>query len=194
MKVLNSKKLILIMLLITIVFYIAYASLGTLAVGYNYYDEYSRTLYRCDGDIFVPIVFLILLILVIFTLMFYFDGLKFVRFHKFMSFVDFMGVFGVSLAQGILLLDFCNHLTTIGYIVNTFIILTCVVSFASGIICLINLFSMPAYESPKTVERRENLQRENAVQKLKDLKELYDSGVISFDEYNEKKQKYIDML
>ena len=182
------------MLLITVVFFVGYAAFGTYIVGYSYGYYYEYNLYRCLGDIFVPIVFLILLILIIFTLMFYFDGLKFVRFHKFMSFVDFMGVFGVSLAQGILLLDCCNILTTMGHIVNVFIILTCVVSFASGIICLINLFSMPAYESPKAVEQREYAQRENAVQKLKELKELYDSGVISFEEYNEKKQKYIDLL
>lgn len=197
MSVINNKKTILILLFVTLGLFALYASLGTLPVGhYNgYYDEASYDLYRCLGDIFVPIVALLCTILLIFTLMFYCDGLKFVRFHKFMSFVDFMGVFGVSLAQGILLIVYCGHrLTPVGHVVNGLIICTCLVSFFSGIVCLINLFSMPKYESPKQVEEREQLESADAVQKLKDLKSLYESGVISFEEYNEKKQKYIDLL
>ena len=197
MSVINNKKTILILLFVTVGLFSLYASLGTLPVGHHngYYDEMSYTLYYCIGDIFVPIVALLCIILVIFTLMFYFDGLKFVRFHKFMSFVDFMGVFGVSLAQGILLIVYCGHrLTPVGHIVNALIICTCVVSFISGIVCLINLFSMPRYESPKKVEQREQFESADAVQKLKDLKSLYESGVITYEEYNEKKQKYIDLL
>ena len=193
LKFINNKKTILVMLFMTIVFYALYASLGTMTVGY--YDIYSYDLYRCLGEIFVPIVFLLCLVLLIFTLMFFYDGLKLVRLHKFMSFVYFIGIYGVSLAQGIMLLYYCERsLTVVGFIVNIFIICTCLVSFASGIVCLINLFSMPKYESPKKIEKRQQFQSADAVQKLKDLKSLYESGVITYEEYNEKKQKYIELL
>ena len=135
------------------------------------------------------------MILIPLTLLFYFGKLRFVRIHKFMSAVDFLGVFGVSLAQGILVLCYCNiPLTTLGTFVNIFIILTCVLSFLSAVLCLINLFTMTKFVTTKKAKIIKNKESESAAQKLKTLKKLFDDGVITKEEYDEKKQKYIDML
>ena len=189
---LNNKKVILTLLFTTFVCFVMYLLLGIFNIGYD--SSHVITLYDCLGDIFVPIVGLLFCVLIPLTLRFYFDKLQYVRVHKFMSFLDYLGVFGVSLAQGILVDAYSFEITTLGVIVIIFIILTCVFSLLSALVCLFNLFTMPKYVSYKKTQRKRNMESDMAAQKLRTLKSMLDSGAITLEEYNEKKKKYIDLL
>lgn len=198
MVLLNNKKINLILLFSSFGCFLLFALLGIGNIGYDSWGWLSSepmTLYNCLGVIFVPIIALLYLILIPLTLLFFFGKLRFIRVHKFMSAFDFLGVFGVSLAQGILIMCYCRMpLSPLGNFVNILIILTMILSMASSILCLINLFSMPKYISHKKAKAIEKKQSENAAQKLKTLKSLFDQGIISKEEYDEKKKKYIELL
>ena len=200
MELLKNKKINLVLLLGAFASYLLLATLGIGDIGkvYSWWSSgpyYSYDLYgNCLGVIFMPIAGGLFLILVPLTLMHYYDKLKYVRVHKFMSFVDFLGIFGVCLAQGILILCYTDSLTVLGVFTNIFLILTCVFSMASALLCLLQLFTMPRYMNEKQEKAIKAKESNNAVQKLKTLKALYDEGAITEEEYNEKKQKYIDLL
>ena len=194
-KVLQDKRINLILMLLAFFSFVIYALIGLDNIGYSY--EYGNGLYlyvNCLGVIFVPIVAGLFLILLPLTTLFYFGKLKYVRVHKFMSTVDFLGVFGVSLAQGILILCYSDNLNTRGVFLNIFLIFTCVFSMMSAILCFVQLCMMPRLVNEKEQKIIKSRESNNAIQKLRTLKQLLDEGAITEEEYNEKKQKYIDLL
>ena len=161
-----------------------------LGMSSGYYERYYLT--WITGEIFMPIIGGLLFIILTPTIVLHFFGkLRFVRLHKFMSFVDYGAIFGLYVAAFVLgILDRAP----------AGVVLWTLVSMISAIFtAIVSLMQLSTIETPKPVQRSYQTAKPannaaDAVQKLRTLKELLDQGIISEEEYNEKKKKYIELL
>ena len=119
----------------------------------------------------------------------YFEKLKAIRLHKFMSFVDYFAIFGMMVASLVLL--FCSRFATVGCIM---IIFEMIVSLFTAFVSLAQYKSIKTQREIQMEKRKAVADSSNAAERLKTLKNLFDQGIISKEEYEEKKKKYIELL
>lgn len=94
--------------------------------------------------------------------------------------------------------------TALMMVVNTFSVLLLIISFIGfGIIfagSLIDWLAVSTYESPVPPRKvtdekpKEKISKKTAYLYLLELKDLFDKGIITEEEYNEKKAKYTELL
>lgn len=141
-------------------------------------------------EIFYPIVGGLLLFILTPTILSHFFGkLKYVRLHKFMSFVDYGAIFGLMVATFVLAT--IDGFSGIGFML---IFLEMITAAATAVVSLIQFSNIQSTKDAQVQKRQMAENSTNAAQKLRTLKELHDKGVITEEEYNEKKKKYIDLL
>lgn len=203
----KSKNRILVLLIVSFSLFVAYSLLGIGIVAEDYYsyyygNKYNYTYYyislynwRMSGAIFVPIIGGFFIILLVFTILFYNDKLRFIKIHKIMSAFDFFAIFGCALAQAILMFTGASYLYPLGIFVNLIIWGVVGVSLAAFIVCIVDFCKLL---KTNIAEKRKiktiKMDSQEAVEKLRMLKQLLDDNIITNEEYEEKKKKYVDLL
>ena len=174
MSFLKSKLASLIIVIIDFLFFVPYFILG----------------YKYGEPLFGTIALGLFLILLPLTIVFYFGKLKHIKLHKFMSFVDYFGILGLVMTDFILMTSYGMNIVIVQLL--TFFVM--VLSFFSGLFCLLQFLYICKKGSDFSESNNRSANFDCAANKLKSLKHLYDQGIISKEEYDEKKKKYIDQL
>jgi signal transduction histidine kinase len=136
---------------------------------------------------FYTIIFILLILIVISTKQIY-SIIEFrINYLIFLSILLFL-----KLADWIVFLIFIFIYTQffIGYLIGTVSILALIICLYFFVLHIIEMIKLPKHISANQKEKMRKL----SYAKLKLLKELFDSGVISKEEFDEKKKKYIEFL
>ena len=174
---------------------IFFLGLGTYGYDYEYPSYVPVSFFKImDSVIFYPICALLGLIILLATLLYFFDKVRFVRFHKFMSFIDYTAIGVLALILYGLTHNRYPIQTTLSVFVHIFNFMLIITSIIFGIISLIQLFLMPKYVSKATIRSNMEFKRKIAVERLQELKDMYENHLINEEEYNEKKKQYIKDL
>ena len=204
LKIFKRKDPILYILLICLVIFVIAAILGFFTIGldidigtWNFetnardYKYFPITLYSwlILGYVFVPIIAFFFLILLPLTIAYSKGKLYFIKIHKLMSAIDYFAISGCSIAQA-LNMYYAWVFSYIGLIVNVLFWLLAVISLFAGVICIIQFFAIWKVDVSKTKTGKQ----ETPAEKLRTLKKLFEEKVITEEEYNQQKKKYVDLL
>ena len=156
---------------------------------YGWTDIFYNSTYRLAGMIWLPITFILaILSLALFITKRNTNPNK--GFYCFQAIVH-TSIVGVVAAEVAILFYNLNNsdgdLLPAGYSLF-FLFLT--TFFLSLIICIFQYILMAKTKTKKSIK----ILREKATEKLFQLKTLFDQGLITKEEFDEKKQKYIDLL
>lgn len=169
-----------------------FASDGTV-VKYAYQNLYDGWLL---GPIFVPVLAVLLVAIIPLTFLAFQEDRKNEFLLKIIYSAIAFCIFGTAFAQ-LLIISLEGMIINSGSFVIVLLVHLIICSLLMFIFSLLRFKSKYSTQTEENKQVNKKVEKENfndATNKLLELKKLYDLGVISEEEYNEKKKKYIDCL
>lgn len=185
------KKIFNIVAIISFIFFLLIAFFGIGILGEQmYWGQTQYSLYNSLGVVFVPILGAFYIFLIILNI-YNFNKDLFVI--KILNVVITSLILGIFIAQLVILYVNIDSIFLLGHFVNAFIILTIIFSGVSLVIGILQLNKKNNPSRSETNINQTNI-NVNAFEKLREIHSLYLNELISKEEYEKLKEKYVDLL
>lgn len=197
-KLAQSKNLLLILSVLQIIFFLLYSLLAILPIEIevNEGDVFEQTIYTYGifGHIAISVIGFFYFVILVLSLLVYSLKVKHLKtFNLTLSLLEFFMLF-LNIA-GVVFIFFFYEITEVsGVFVVIFIILNALLGLGLGLLYLQNFFDAEVYVSQKKIEKEEKAKQNEAINMLEKYNKLYKEGIISEEEFEEKKRKYKEYI